>query len=140
MAVSGIEQRKLGDGTILLHPQTGEALFKPSNVSTLFDTNGDGIPDTGPLAPGQTYTVAVRVIIPIDAVSQIPTPGYADNDGRGRMPSGNSTLVQPDLTSKYQEKSWHWAISWTQRDRRGRQIYVGAKSLYQYVARGRAGL
>ena len=138
MAVSGIEQRKLGDGTILLHPQTGEALFKPSNVSTLFDTNGDGIPDTGPLAPGQTYTVAVRVIIPIDAVKpNTNTPGYADNDGRGyRITIRATSTLDPshwNLTSNIIEKVMALGNFWDpfHKDHDAdEQIYVGSKIRY----------
>jgi uncharacterized repeat protein (TIGR01451 family) len=113
MAVSGIVPRMEADGsTPFLHPETGEALFAPSNVSTLFDSNGDGIPDTGPLAPGATYTVAVRLIIPEDALSDSGNKGtrsgglgdgFADNDGQGYRVSvrARSTLdaSKSNLTS-----------------------------------------
>ena len=83
MAVSGISQRMEADGvTPFLHPDTGEALFAPDNVTTLFDTNGDGIPDTGPLASGASYTVAVRVMIPTTALDA-SGESYGDNNGQG---------------------------------------------------------
>ncbi len=43
------------------------SLFKSDGVTPLADTNGDGIPDTGPLAPGQNYNIVVRVRLPADA-------------------------------------------------------------------------
>ncbi|MDQ0289415.1 SdrD B-like domain-containing protein [Oligosphaera ethanolica] len=83
MAVSGIVPRMEADGvTPFLHPNTGKPLFAPSNVSTLFDSNGDGIPDTGPLAPGESRTIAVRMIIPTDALAASGQPN-GDNDGQG---------------------------------------------------------
>lgn len=39
-------------------------LFKPDGVSPLLDTNSDGIPDTGPLAVGASFTVKVQVSLP----------------------------------------------------------------------------
>ena len=69
MAVSGIEQRKLGDGTILASANWRSV--KPSNVSTLFDTNGDGIPTP---AAGRADLYRRREgHNPPDAVNQILT-------------------------------------------------------------------
>ncbi len=83
MAISGIVPRLQADGiTPFLHPDTGQPLYAPSNVTTLFDTNGDGIPDTGPLAPGEMRTVAVRLYIPTNALSASGQP-YGDNQGQG---------------------------------------------------------
>ena len=44
-------------------------LFKPDSTgldgaATLLDTNGNGIPDTGPLQPGAVYNVIVKAILP----------------------------------------------------------------------------
>jgi uncharacterized repeat protein (TIGR01451 family) len=44
------------------------ALFKADGVTPLADTNGDGIPDTGPVAPGASYKIVVKVSIPSTAV------------------------------------------------------------------------
>ena len=41
--------------------------FKADGVTPLTDTNGDGIPDTGPLAPNATYAVVVRAQLPANA-------------------------------------------------------------------------
>lgn len=153
MAVSGIEQRQLGNGAAFLHPETGATLFKPSNVSTLFDTNGDGIPDTGPLAPGQTYTFAVRVMIPINAVDPNATigtngrnatrgpggttSGYADNDGRGyRVTIRATSTLDPsrwNLTSNIIKKVMGLGNFWDPfiKDHEAdEQIYVGSKIRY----------
>lgn len=39
-------------------------LFKSDGVSPLLDTNNDSFPDTGPLAPGATYTVILKAVLP----------------------------------------------------------------------------
>jgi uncharacterized repeat protein (TIGR01451 family) len=43
------------------------ALFQSDGVTSLIDTNGNGTPDTGPVNPGATYTVVVRVTLPAAA-------------------------------------------------------------------------
>jgi uncharacterized repeat protein (TIGR01451 family) len=43
------------------------ALYKSDGVTPLIDTNGDGIPDSGPLAPNATYTVIVKATLPAGA-------------------------------------------------------------------------
>ncbi|NMA42227.1 MAG: DUF11 domain-containing protein [Oligosphaeraceae bacterium] len=151
MAVSGIEQRYNADGSVLLHPATGEQLFKPSNVSTLFDSNGDGIPDTGPLAPGQSYTVAVRVVIPLNAVNPNARAGtnarndgtrggdkeYADNDGRGyRVTLRATSTLDPtryNLTSNIIERIMDLNDFWdpfTKDHQSDEQLYPGSKIRY----------
>jgi trimeric autotransporter adhesin len=47
---------------------TAYTLFKADGVSPLLDTNGNGIPDTGPLASGATYNVVLKVTLPSGAV------------------------------------------------------------------------
>ncbi len=42
-------------------------LYKSDGVTPLIDTNGDSIPDTGPLAAGATYTVIVKAALPAGA-------------------------------------------------------------------------
>jgi trimeric autotransporter adhesin len=43
---------------------TSFVLYKSDGVTPLVDTNGDGIPDTGPLAAGASYTVVVKAMLP----------------------------------------------------------------------------
>ncbi|NMA45590.1 MAG: DUF11 domain-containing protein, partial [Lentisphaerae bacterium] len=82
LAIGGVKQRLEADGvTPFLDPFTGAQLFAPTSVSTLFDSNGDGIADTGPLAPGASRSIAVRVIIPHDALPN--DQPYGDNNGQG---------------------------------------------------------
>ena len=45
-------------------PGTVFQLFQSDNAATLLDTNGNGIPDTGPIAAGATYRVVLRAILP----------------------------------------------------------------------------
>jgi len=42
-------------------------LYKSDGVTPLIDTNGDSIPDTGPLAAGASYTVIVKAGLPAGA-------------------------------------------------------------------------
>ncbi len=39
-------------------------LFQPGGAAALLDSNGDGIPDTGPILAGGTYNVIVKAILP----------------------------------------------------------------------------
>jgi uncharacterized repeat protein (TIGR01451 family) len=39
-------------------------LFQNDGVTPMLDTNGNGIPDTGPLASGAAYSVVVKAILP----------------------------------------------------------------------------
>jgi uncharacterized repeat protein (TIGR01451 family) len=42
-------------------------LFKSDGVTPLVDTNGNSIPDTGPIVPGATYNVIVKATLPTGA-------------------------------------------------------------------------
>jgi uncharacterized repeat protein (TIGR01451 family) len=42
-------------------------LYKLDGASPMTDSNGDGTPDTGPLAPGASYKVVLRVSLPANA-------------------------------------------------------------------------
>ena len=46
---------------------TGAQLYKSDGVTPLVDTNGDGIIDTGPLAPGASYSVILKGTLPPNA-------------------------------------------------------------------------
>lgn len=46
---------------------TSFTLYKSDGVTPLVDTNGNNIPDTGPLAPGATYNVIVKAQLPANA-------------------------------------------------------------------------
>jgi uncharacterized repeat protein (TIGR01451 family) len=43
------------------------SLYKSDGVTPLIDTNGNSIPDTGPLGPGVSYTVIVKATLPAGA-------------------------------------------------------------------------
>jgi uncharacterized repeat protein (TIGR01451 family) len=51
------------------------SLFQSDGVTSLIDTNGNGTPDTGPVAAGATYTVVVRVTLPA-VVGALPAAPY----------------------------------------------------------------
>lgn len=46
---------------------TSFVLYKPDGVTPLVDTDGDGVPDTGPLPAGGTYNVVVKAVLPASA-------------------------------------------------------------------------
>ncbi len=46
---------------------TSFSLYKSDGATPLVDTNGDGIPDTGPLAAGSSYNVIVKANLPANA-------------------------------------------------------------------------
>jgi len=51
------------------------SLFQSDGVTSLIDTNGNGTPDTGPVAAGATYTVVVKVTLPA-VVGALPAAPY----------------------------------------------------------------
>jgi len=55
---------------------TSFLLYKADAVSPLVDTNGDNIPDTGPIAAGGTYDVYVQVTLPAGASGNNGGAGY----------------------------------------------------------------
>ena len=44
------------------------ALYQSDGVTTLLDTNGNGTPDTGPVAAGASYNVILKATLPASAV------------------------------------------------------------------------
>ncbi len=46
---------------------TSFQLYQADGVTPLLDTNGNGVPDTGTLASGATYTVVLRATLPTNA-------------------------------------------------------------------------
>ena len=55
-------------------------LFQTGGAATLLDSNGNGIPDTGPIAPNGTYSVVVKAILPANS-SAYPAPDANGNNG-----------------------------------------------------------
>jgi len=51
---------------------TSFVLYKSDGVTPLIDTNGDGIPDTGPMAAGAAYNVVVKAVLPANAAGTGP--------------------------------------------------------------------
>jgi len=43
------------------------ALYQSDGTTTLLDSNGNGVPDTGPVAPGATFTVILKATLPTNA-------------------------------------------------------------------------
>lgn len=51
-------------------------LLKSDGVTTLIDTNGNGIPDTGTIAPGSSYEIIVQAVLPAGATGNNAGAGY----------------------------------------------------------------
>lgn len=51
---------------------TSFVLYQSDGQTPLLDSNSSGVPDTGPLAPGATYNLVVKAILPANAVSATP--------------------------------------------------------------------
>lgn len=66
---NGTDTFNITVGTNTFPSGTTFQLFKSDGVTPLADTNGDGIPDTGPLAPGATYNVILRANLPANATN-----------------------------------------------------------------------
>ena len=66
---NGTDSFDVAVGTSSFPPGSSFALYKADGVTPLVDTNGNGIPDTGPVtgiltAPNNTYTVVLKVTLP----------------------------------------------------------------------------
>jgi uncharacterized repeat protein (TIGR01451 family) len=66
---NGTDTFNITVGTNTFPAGTTFQLFKSDGVTPLTDTNGDGIPDTGPLAAGATYNVIVKANLPANATN-----------------------------------------------------------------------
>ena len=88
-------------------------LFQTGGAATLLDSNGDSIPDTGPLAPGASYDVSVKAILPatasatasaINVIATSTAPGAPQTEGVGfatgvdSVPSITASTV--DITNR----------------------------------------
>lgn len=70
-------------------------LYKAGGAATLLDTDSDGNPDTGPLAPGDNYTVILRVTLPSD---QTGGPYSVQKRITSSNDESVSTLLTDELT------------------------------------------
>lgn len=70
-------------------------LYKAGGAATLLDTDSDGNPDTGPLAPGDSYTVILRVTLPSD---QTGGPYSIQKRFTSSNDENVSTLLTDELT------------------------------------------
>jgi len=79
----------LGDSTF--PPGTAIRLYKSDGVTPLADTDGNGTADTGPLAPGASYNIVVKV----DIAATTP-PGAYKVSKTGRSATAPSRFVTVD--------------------------------------------
>ena len=65
---NGSDTFNLAPPTINTFPDgTRFAMFRSDGVTSVLDSNGDGVPDTGPLASGASFAVVIKVYLPLNA-------------------------------------------------------------------------
>ncbi len=86
-------------------------LLKSDGVTPLADTDGNGTPDTGPVAPGATYVIVVRASIPATAIpaayqvtktarsASAPALAASADDIVDTITSKCATVLEPDHQS-----------------------------------------
>ena len=84
------------------------ALLRSDGLAPLADTNGNGTPDTGPVAPGQSYLILVRAALPASmppgeyrvtktaVASSAPSRRASDDDVLGTVASRCRVELTPD--------------------------------------------
>ncbi len=87
------------------------ALFKSDGVTPLADTDGNGTPDTGPVAPGASYNIVVRAHIPETAApaaykvtktarsARVPSRTASADDGVDSVATVCRLVLDPDNQS-----------------------------------------
>jgi hypothetical protein len=73
-------------------------LFKADGVTPLVDTNSDGTADTGPLAPGATYSVILKATLPPGATNA-GAPFIVAKTARSVFDSTKSATANDQLTA-----------------------------------------
>ena len=89
-------------------PGTTFQLFQTGGAATLLDSNGNGIPDTGPIASGGTYSVVVKATLPATSTATGPfAVGVTATSGAPGKPSATGTdtvnavnLASVDITNR----------------------------------------
>ena len=76
---------------------TSFQLFKPDGQSPLLDTNGDQIPDTGPVAPNGTYVVVLKATLP--PISTVTGSVSATKNARSIADPTKTATATDTLTS-----------------------------------------
>ena len=99
---NGVDTFDITFGTNTFPAGTTFQLFKPDGTgldgaATLLDTNGNGIPDTGPLQPGTSYNVIVKAILP--ATSTATGPFVVNLLGTSNGPGKPSDPATDTVTS-----------------------------------------
>jgi uncharacterized repeat protein (TIGR01451 family) len=95
---NGIDSFNIAVGANNFPAGTAFALLKSDGVTPLIDTNGDGIPDSGPLAAGANYTVIVKATLPAGATGGSYTATVkATSTAVGVINAGASDTVTEQL-------------------------------------------
>ena len=71
-------------------------LYQADGVSPLLDTNGNGVPDTGTLASGASYTVVLRATLPTGATGG---PYSASKTATSKLDASKTATVSDTLTA-----------------------------------------
>ena len=75
---------------------TSFQLYQADGVTPLLDTNGNGVPDTGVLASGATYTVVLRATLPTNASGG---PFTVSKTATSKLDPSKTATVSDTLTS-----------------------------------------
>ena len=94
-------------------------LFQPGGAATLLDSNGDSVPDTGPIAPGATYNVIVKATLPATFSGTGP---YVENVTATSTAPGTPAATGTDTVTSISAS----AVEITNRDGAGTRIGQGA--------------
>lgn len=86
--------------TFQFYSSTNPAIATSVAGAPLVDSNGDGIPDTGPVASGTTIPVFIRVQLPMSAVSNTALTADVRATSVGDATAGNTGIdtVTPENT------------------------------------------
>ncbi|MCC6414648.1 MAG: DUF11 domain-containing protein [Opitutaceae bacterium] len=66
-------------------------VYKADGNTPLVDTDGNGVPDTGPVAPGGSYDVVIKAILPTDAATG--GPKSVTVQAQSHVSGGTNTVV-----------------------------------------------
>ena len=95
---NGTDTFNIALGTSTFPSGTTFQLFKSDGVTPLVDTNGDGKPDTGPVAAGATYNVIVKATLPPNATN-VGAPFTLQKTATSVVDSSKSASTTDQLTA-----------------------------------------
>lgn len=93
---NGSDSFDIAIGTATFPAGTTFVLYQRDGVTPMVDTNGNGTPDTGPVAAGATYAVVVKATLPTGATGG---PYTVQKSAASNFNPGNSATATDTLTA-----------------------------------------